>query len=179
VVLAPLLGVLAVALLAAPVEAARRTATFKLTSPAFANGAEIPIGFTCDGASASPPLVWTGVPKKAVQLALIVDDPDAPGGTFVHWVAWNIDPAAGRLPEQNVPATIVQGSNGARSQKYIGPCPPQGSPSHHYRFTLYALSKPPTTQAGATAAELRAAIRRTTLARTRLVGTYQRAGNAR
>jgi hypothetical protein len=163
---------------AVPAGAAKKIAKFELTSPAFANGAEIPIGFTCDGPSASPPLVWTGVPKKTVQLALIVDDPDAPGGTFVHWVAWNIDPAAGRLPEENVPATIVQGTNGAGGQKYTGPCPPHGNPPHHYRFTLYALSKPPSARAGATAARLRAAIRKTTLARTRLVGTYQRTGSA-
>jgi Raf kinase inhibitor-like YbhB/YbcL family protein len=119
--------------------------------------------------------MWKGVPKKTVQLALIVDDPDATVGTFVHWVAWNIDPKAGELPEQNVPATIVQGSNGARSQKYIGPCPPRGDDPHHYRFTLYALSKPPAVQAGATADELRVAIKKTTLAQTRLVGLYQRA----
>jgi Raf kinase inhibitor-like YbhB/YbcL family protein len=107
-----------------------------------------------------------------------VDDPDASNGTFVHWVAWNIDAKPGRLPEQTIPATIVQGSNGAGSQKYIGPCPPPGDGRHHYSFTLYALSRAPSVQAGATAAELRAAIKRSTLARAQLVGTYQRAGNA-
>jgi Raf kinase inhibitor-like YbhB/YbcL family protein len=153
----------------------RKPAKLKLTSPAFVANGEIPIGFTCDGASASPPLAWKGVPKKTVQLALIVDDPDATVGTFVHWVAWNIDPKAGKLPEQNVPATIVQGSNGARSQKYIGPCPPRGDPPHHYRFTMYALSEAPAVHAGASADELRAAVRKITLAKTRLVGTYRRA----
>jgi Raf kinase inhibitor-like YbhB/YbcL family protein len=177
VVLAPVLVLALVAFGAAPAAAAKKAPKLQLSSPAFANGGEIPIGFTCDGASASPPLVWKHVPKKTVQLALIVDDPDA-NGTFVHWVAWNIDPAAGELPEQNPPATIVQGSNGAGSQKYIGPCPPHGDPAHHYRFNLYALSGPPTVQAGATAAQLRAAIKRSTVARTRLVGTYRRSGNA-
>jgi Raf kinase inhibitor-like YbhB/YbcL family protein len=177
-VLAAVLVLAIVAIIAVPAGAAKKAPKLQLTSPAFTNGGEIPIGFTCDGASASPPLVWKHVPKKTVQLALIVDDPDAPGGTFVHWVAWNVDPKAGELPEQNPPATIVQGANGAGSQKYIGPCPPHGNPPHHYRFTLYALSKPPGTQAGATADELRAAIRHSTLARTRLVGTYQRSGNA-
>lgn len=171
-------ALLAPVLLTAPAGAARRAPKFKLTSPAFVNNGEIPVGFTCDGASASPPLVWTGVPKKAVQLALIVDDPDAPNGTFVHWVAWNIDPAAGRLPEEHPPATIVQGSNGVGSQTYTGPCPPRGDPAHHYRFMLYALSKPPAVQAGATAAQLRVAMKKIMLARARLVGTYRRTGKA-
>jgi Raf kinase inhibitor-like YbhB/YbcL family protein len=160
---------------ATPAVAAEKAPKFRLTSPAFAKGAAIPDGFTCEGASASPPLRWKGAPKKAVQLALVVDDPDAPSGTFVHWVAWNIDPTAGELPEQHVPAGVVQGSNSGGSQKYLGPCPPRGDEPHHYRFTLYALSKAPTVSAGATAAELRAAIRSDVLKRTRLVGTYRRA----
>jgi Raf kinase inhibitor-like YbhB/YbcL family protein len=160
---------------ATPAVAAKKAPKFRLTSPAFAKGAAIPDGFTCDGAGASPPLRWKGVPKKAVQLALIVDDPDAPSGTFVHWVAWNIDPGAGELPEQNVPDGVVQGSNSLRTQTYLGPCPPRGDDPHHYRFTLYALSKAPSVAAGTTADELRAAIKPDVLKRTRLVGTYQRA----
>ena len=179
-VVAVLATVAAVATIAtaAPAGAAKtpKAPKFRLTSPAFANGAPIPDGFTCDGASASPPLRWKGVPRKAVQLALIVDDPDAPGGTFVHWVAWNIDPKDGQLPEQNVPAGVVQGDNSIRTAKYLGPCPPRGSDPHHYRFTLYALAKAPSVSPGATADELRAAIARDVLARTRLVGTYQRSG---
>ncbi|HZP29539.1 MAG TPA: YbhB/YbcL family Raf kinase inhibitor-like protein [Acidimicrobiia bacterium] len=172
--LAALIATIAVVGAVATPAGAAKTPRFHLSSPAFASGAAIPDGFTCDGAGASPPLQWTGVPRKAAQLALIVDDPDAPNGTFVHWVAWNIDPKAGELPEQNVLPTVVQGSNGVQTQKYLGPCPPRGDDPHHYRFTLYALSKAPSLQAGATAAELRRAIRRTVLARTRLVGTYQR-----
>ena len=163
---------------AMPGSSAAKPARFRLTSPAFANGAPIPDGFTCDGAGASPPLRWKGVPRKTVQLALIVDDPDAPGGTFVHWVAWNIDPKSRQLPEQNVPAEVIQGANGLRTEKYLGPCPPRGSDPHHYRFTLYALSKAPSVPAGATADELRAAIAGGVLRRTRLVGTYQRSGTA-
>jgi Raf kinase inhibitor-like YbhB/YbcL family protein len=157
---------------------AAKAPKFRLTSPAFANGAPIPDGFTCDGASASPPLRWKGVPRKTVQLALIVDDPDAPSGTFVHWVAWNIDPKGGQLPEQNVPAGVVQGTNSLRTDKYFGPCPPRGDDPHHYRFTLYALAKAPSVATGATAGELRAAIAGDVLRRTRLVGTYQRSGTA-
>ena len=162
----------------APAGAAKTSTKFKVSSPAFANGKPIPVGFTCDGASASPPLKWKGVPKKTVQLALIMEDPDAPGGTFVHWVAWSIDPKAGELPEQNIPPTVVQGSNSLNTAKYLGPCPPRGDHPHHYRFTLYALSKPASVEGGATAASLRVAIRKTTLARARLVGTYQRAGTS-
>ena len=156
---------------------ARRT-KFRLTSPAFADGAPTPTDSPVTARASSPPLRWKGVPRRAVQLALIVDDPDAPGGTFVHWVAWNIDPESGRLPEQNVPAAVIQGANSLRTDKYLGPCPPRGSDPHHYRFTLYALSKAPSVSPGATADELRATIAPDILRRTRLVGTYQRSGTA-
>src|SRR5690242_12941038 len=97
--------------LAAPPAHARRATKFTLTSPAVANGAEIPDGFTCSGAGASPTLKWKNVPRKATSLALIVQDPDAPGGTFVHWVIWGIDPKAGQIVEETVPAGAIQGLN--------------------------------------------------------------------
>jgi Raf kinase inhibitor-like YbhB/YbcL family protein len=155
--------------LAGPATAAR--SKLKLSSPAFANGRAIPSGFTCDGQSASPPLRWKGVPKRTVELAITVEDPDTPIGTFVHWVAWGIDPKAGHLPEQTIPSTVHQGKNGAGGNKYLGPCPPSGN--HHYIFTLYALSKPVTLSSDAGIKDLRAAIKGTVLATAKLVGRYQ------
>ena len=159
---------------------AARKAKFRLTSPAFAEGATIPEGFTCVGANASPPLHWKGVPKQTVQLALIVDDPDAGIGTFVHWVAWNIAPKPAQLPEQTIPAEVLQGANGAGRAAYTGPCPPAGSGVHHYRFNLYALSKAPAVDpgTGTNAGALRRAVKGSVLAKTRLVGTFERSGNA-
>jgi Raf kinase inhibitor-like YbhB/YbcL family protein len=160
------IGVVAVS---APATAARPK--LKLTSPAFKAGGTIPVGFTCEGQNASPPLRWKGVTKKTVELALTMEDPDTARGTFVHWVAWAIDPKAGELPEQNLPSTVKQGSNGVGQAKYLGPCPSTGN--HHYIFTLYALSKPVTIAPGANIDELRAAIKETVQAKATLVGRYE------
>ena len=172
-------GAVGVAVLAVTMVALSTMATaapartkLKLTSPAFRDGGQIPTGFTCDGASASPPLRWKGVPKKTVELAVTMEDPDTAIRTFVHWVAWGIDPKAGQLPEQTIPATVHQGKNGAGQNKYLGPCPPSGN--HHYVFTLYALSKPVTLAPTATIGELRAAIKGTVKGKAKLVGRYER-----
>ncbi|MEX0664291.1 MAG: YbhB/YbcL family Raf kinase inhibitor-like protein [Acidimicrobiia bacterium] len=142
----------------------------KLTSPAFENRGTIPDGFTCDGANASPPLEWKGVPKGTVELAITLEDPDAPSGTFVHWVAWGIDPEAGALPEETLPPDVVEGS-----PSYFGPCPPPGVDPHRYRFTLYALDEPVDLEAGvATADDLRAAVKGTVKGKAKLVGLYGR-----
>jgi hypothetical protein len=159
-----------------PAVAAKKAPKLTLTSPAFPDGAEIPDGFTCTGASASPTLQWKNVPRKTVQLALIVQDPDAPGRTFVHWVIWGLDPKAGQIIEDTVPGGAVQGVNSLGKTGYLGPCPPPGSDPHHYQFTLYALSQGPQVEAGATAAALRAAIKGHVLAKARLVGTFARPG---
>jgi Raf kinase inhibitor-like YbhB/YbcL family protein len=102
-----------------------------------------------------------------------VTDPDAPSGTITHWVAWHLP--KGGLPEQNVPAGIVQGTNTRGNQAYAGPCPPPGSPPHRYMFTVYAVSKRIDLAAGASVDELRAAIKGKAVAVGTLVGTYQRA----
>jgi hypothetical protein len=149
-------------------------AKFRVSSPAFAAGREIPEGFTCTGANANPPLRWRNLPDGAVELALVMDDPDAPSGTFVHWVAWGIDPEAGALPEQAIPAGVVQGSNGTGSATYLGPCPPPGDGPHRYRFTVFAVDEPVELASGAPAAELRDAIAGTVVAKARLVGRYER-----
>jgi Raf kinase inhibitor-like YbhB/YbcL family protein len=132
--------------------------TIKLSSPAFTDGGMIPKEFTCDGPGGSPPLEWSGVPRSAKELALIVEDPDAPMGTFSHWVVVNLSPRVKGL-EQGVPAeaavpaaSIVtegdvtptaaarQGKNDFGKIGYGGPCPPSGT--HHYVFHLYALDVP-------------------------------------
>jgi Raf kinase inhibitor-like YbhB/YbcL family protein len=147
-----------------------------VTSAAFGNNKAIPSGFTCDGSNASPPLKFGSVPKAAKDVALIMSDPDAPSGTFVHWVAWHL-PRAG-LPEQTLPAGIVQGKNSFGNAAYGGPCPPAGSPPHHYILTVSAVSKQITLAPGATADEVRAAIKGNVLAEGKLTGTYQRSTGA-
>ena len=153
---------------AAPVSAGPK---FRLTSSAFEAGADIPVQFSCDGDDTSPPLKWKGAPKRAVELALVLEDPDAPGEVFFHWVLWGIDPAAKTLVEGTLPPDAVEGANSTGQTGYMGPCPPPGD-THRYRFVVYALSKPVTLDAGATAAELRAAIRKSTLAKATLVARF-------
>lgn len=146
--------------------------TFALTSSAFAAGAAIPRVYSCDGRGISPPLSWSGVPDGTAELALLVDDPDARG--FVHWVAAGIPPSSAGLPEgaSGSNAVPVEGRNGAGRDGWTGPCPPSGT--HHYRFTLYAVSKPLGLRAGATADDLRSAVRDVTLATAELEATYTR-----
>jgi Raf kinase inhibitor-like YbhB/YbcL family protein len=147
-------------------------ANLTLTSSAFTDDQPIPVEFTCDGQNTSPPLAWSGVPDTTEQLAIIVDDPDAPSGTFVHWVIWGINPDDGSLATGQVPPSATEGNNGAGSSGYIGPCPPSGV--HHYEFNLFALSAAPDVEAGANAEQLRDAIADITLAEAQLVGTYTR-----
>jgi Raf kinase inhibitor-like YbhB/YbcL family protein len=151
-----------------------------LTSTAFAEGGGIPAKHTCDGADVSPPLAWSGAPSGAATFALIVDDPDAPGGTWVHWVLFNLPGSASALPE-DVPKTdqlhqlgaAEQGRNDFRRVGYGGPCPPPGGP-HHYVFRLYALNQARPLGAGASKQDVERAIRGHVLAEARLTGTYAR-----
>jgi Raf kinase inhibitor-like YbhB/YbcL family protein len=112
-------------------------ATLVLTSPAFEDGGTVPQRYTCTGRNESPPLQWSGVPADAGSLALVVTDPDAPGGTYVHWVVLNLDKGTRALQAGALPAGAVQARNSAGHARYDGPCPPDGT--HHYRFTVYAL----------------------------------------
>jgi Raf kinase inhibitor-like YbhB/YbcL family protein len=111
--------------------------TFRISSPAFKHNDHIPPKYTCDGADVNPPLVIENTPAGTKSLALIVDDPDAPGGMWVHWVVWNIDPAVAAIKENSVPSGAQQGINDFRSRNYGAPCPPSGT--HRYFFKLYAL----------------------------------------
>lgn len=143
-----------------------------ITSPAFSHNGIIPEKFTCDGIDVSPPLSISNVPEKTKSLALIVDDPDAPMGTWVHWVVWNISPGTGEIPENTVPPGALQGTNDFGKQRYGGPCPPSGT--HRYFFKLFALNAPLTLTAGATKAKVEEAMSGHLLEKTELVGLYQR-----
>jgi Raf kinase inhibitor-like YbhB/YbcL family protein len=121
-----------------PVSGKRAGATIDLRSSAFASGATMPRRYTCDGADVSPPLSWSKVPAGAAQLALTLEDLDAPGGSFTHWAIAGLDPATSGLAEAARPAGAVAGRNDFGKLGYGGPCPPRGQ-RHRYRFVLYAL----------------------------------------
>jgi Raf kinase inhibitor-like YbhB/YbcL family protein len=146
--------------------------TITVSSTAFPDGGDLPRRYTCDGDDVSPPLDFAGVPDGAQELALLVEDPDAPSGTFTHWVAWGIDPAKGALAEGESPGGT--GTNDFRRRGYAGPCPPRGAP-HRLVFTVLALSRRLDLAAGATADDLRQAVTGTVLDEGRLVGRYARA----
>jgi Raf kinase inhibitor-like YbhB/YbcL family protein len=145
---------------------------FKLRSAAFADGTVIPRRHTCEGEDVSPPLSWSDPPEGTGSLALVVDDPDAPGGTFTHWVAWDIDPAAGELGEgQPAPS---EGQNDFGRVGYGGPCPPPGHGPHRYSHRLYALGEPLGVQPGADKVEVERALKGRSLGTAELMGTYER-----
>lgn len=142
----------------------------KLSSPAFAHEGAIPSMFTCDGSDINPALEVAGVPAEAQSLALIVDDPDAPGGTWLHWTMWNIDPATTRIEENSVPAGVVQGMTDFETVGWGGPCPPSGT--HRYYFKLYALDMMLDLSSGASLQQLEAAMQGHILEQVELMGTY-------
>jgi Raf kinase inhibitor-like YbhB/YbcL family protein len=146
----------------------------RLTSPAFEPGAPIPPRFTCAGEDVSPPLRWTGVPADARSLALLLEDPDAPGGTFVHWTLFALAPSTTGVGEGEVPAGAREGKNSFGDEGYGGPCPPEGDEPHRYSFVLYALRSAPDLDAGADPDQVRSAIAERALARGRLTGRFER-----
>lgn len=150
--------------------------TMKLESSAFSANGLIPSEYTCDGKNISPPLTWTEVPTGTQSLALIVDDPDAPRGTFVHWVVYNLPATLTELPAHVTTETDLsgglQGKNDFRSLGYGGPCPPSGT--HRYFFKLYALDQPLKLPAGASKAQVLATAEGHILASTELIGRYHR-----
>jgi Raf kinase inhibitor-like YbhB/YbcL family protein len=146
----------------------------KLTSSAFADGAGIPVRYSCDGADRSPPLAWSEAPKGASSLALILADPDAPGGTFVHWTLYDIDPKLTKLAEGAVPSGAIEGENSFGKKGYGGPCPPKGDNPHHYEFAVYSLRDKPQLAAGASPPDVQEQIAKLALARGTLTGTFGR-----
>jgi len=154
------------------------TTGLTISSTAFASGASIPVQYTCDGTNISPPLTWSGAPEGTQSFALIVDDPDAPGGTFVHWVLFNMPAttsslAEGVSPGGTLPTGSLEGVTDFGRQEYGGPCPPPGS-SHRYYFRLYALDTALNLAAGATRAQVDQAMSGRILAQAELMGTYAR-----
>jgi len=146
-----------------------------IRSTAFDDGQPIPTMYTGDGDNISPPLVIENAPEGTVELALIVDDPDAPQPEpWVHWVLYKIRAETTRLPEGQIPEGAVEGVNSWRKTGYRGPAPPPGRGVHHYRFTIYALSEPVELETGAEKDRLLRAIADTTLAKATLTGTYER-----
>jgi len=159
--------------------AAAPAAGMSVRAPAIPPGGRIPTALTCDGAGRSPALAWSGVPPGTRELALTMLDPDAPGGTFVHWVAYGIEPRARGLPAAVPPRPVVarprvrQGVNGTGGAGYTGPCPPPGS-VHRYVLTLLALRRPLALPPGVDAERLQAAVRGRVIATADLVGRYGR-----
>lgn len=150
----------------------------RLTSSAFVAGEKIPTRYTCDGEDISPPLKWDKAPPGTASLALICDDPDAPAGTWLHWVIYNIQPDKQSLPERisQAPALIAnefQTRNDFGNYGYNGPCPPGGK-AHRYFFKLYALDFMPKPTQDMTKAELEKIMEGHILAEGSLMGTYQR-----
>jgi len=143
-----------------------------LVSPVFRDGTNIPIPYTCKGQNVSPPLNITGVPGGAKSLALIMHDPDAVSGDFVHWIMWDIPARAQSIAVNSVPVGAVVGPNGGSQNKYMGPCPPPGTGIHHYLFELYALNKtlglPPATNRD----QLQKAMASRVIAKTTLTGLF-------
>ena len=144
----------------------------KLESPVFPNNDKIPSKYTCDGMNVNPPLKISEVPAAAKSLVLILDDPDAPSGDFVHWTVWNIAPATVEIQEDSVPAGAVQGSTDFGSSGYGGPCPPSGA--HHYQFKLYALDTVLNIPQSSKKKDIEQAINAHVLDQALLVGLYQR-----
>ncbi|MGH7972058.1 MAG: YbhB/YbcL family Raf kinase inhibitor-like protein [Limisphaerales bacterium] len=152
----------------------------QLTSSAFKSGEPIPATYTCDAKDVSPPLEWSGAPAQAKSLVLLVNDPDAPVGDWVHWVLYDLPAGTSALPEDLPKGQYVlngarQGLNDFRHLGYGGPCPPPGKP-HRYFFRIYALDRLLDLKPGLTRKEIETAMQGHVLAEGQLIGTYQRRG---
>lgn len=150
-----------------------REASLTLTSAAFNSGQMIPKRYTCDGENINPPLSVSGIPEGTQSLSLIVDDPDAPTGTWVHWLVWNIPPQFSDIPEDSSPPSALQGTNDFGKEQWGGPCPPPGL-EHRYAFKLFALDALLELQRGANKPLLEKAMEGHILNQTELIGIYAR-----
>jgi Raf kinase inhibitor-like YbhB/YbcL family protein len=141
-------------------------------SAAFQMAGKIPTQYTCAASNVNPPLFFRGVPVEAKSLAVIMDDPDAPGGLFTHWLVWNIDPTVTQISEKSVPKDALQGTNDFGNIRYGGPCPPSGT--HRYFFHVFALDQPLDLKAGSKRSQLEKALSGHILARGQLMAYYTR-----
>ncbi|PWU04503.1 MAG: YbhB/YbcL family Raf kinase inhibitor-like protein [Verrucomicrobia bacterium] len=148
----------------------------EITSSAFGNGEMIPMKYTCDGDNMSVPLQWSGLPKGTKALALIMDDPDTPKGTFVHWVVYNIPVEVAGFAEniESYPKGVLVGQNSQGENGYKGPCPPDKK--HRYFFKLYALDRRLELKEGATKEDVVTAMKDRVLGQAELMGEYDRPG---
>jgi Raf kinase inhibitor-like YbhB/YbcL family protein len=144
----------------------------KITSSAFENKQMMPQKYTCDGENTNPPLQINDIPKEAQSLVLIVDDPDAPSGDWVHWLVWNINPETKFIAENELPHGAIQGINDFGKQNYGGPCPPSGT--HRYQFKIYALDISLNLPPGSRKKDLEKAIEDHILDKDILIGLYKR-----
>lgn len=147
-------------------------AALQITSPAFQNNGNIPRQYTCDGKDINPPLVIENVPKGTKSIAVIVDDPDAPVGVWVHWVLWNIDSNTKEIKENAVPQGAVEGMNDFKRHAYGGPCPPSGT--HRYFFKVYALDTMLDISPNSQKSALKKAMKGHVLTEGQIVGLYKR-----
>lgn len=144
----------------------------KIESPAFKDNELIPPEYTCDGENVNPPLIIGDVPVNAKSLVLIVDDPDAPGGTFIHWTVWNISPDTKEIPENSCPENAAEGMTDSGRPGYCAPCPPYGT--HRYFFKLFALDITLDLDASARIADIEHKMEENIVAKAQLVGLYRR-----
>lgn len=144
----------------------------RITSPTFEHNSSIPAKYTCDGENISPPLNIEQIPDNAKSLVLIVDDPDAPAGTWVHWLIWNINPNTSSIQENSIPPNSIEGTTSFGNTGYGGPCPPNGT--HRYFFRIYALDTSIELNSTATKSELEKSIVDHIVDHAELIGLYHR-----
>ena len=144
----------------------------ELSSPVFKNNQKIPQKYTCDGENINPPFDIDNVPDDAKSLALIVEDPEAPGETWSHWILWNISPLTFKIKEGSLPKGVTQGLNDFQKHSYVGPCPPSGI--HHYHFRLFALDKIFDFKSSFERKDLEEGIKKNIIESAKLIGIYKR-----
>ena len=154
--------------------ASRAPSSIRVSSPQFQDGGEIPRANTCDGAGTSPELGFSGLPAKTAEVAVLVDDPDAPSGDFRHWTLWGVKPDARSIRAGAPPAGSKTADNDAGKPGWTGPCPPEGDSQHHYVFSVRALGEPIDAANGADAGTARDEIDKATIAQGEITGTYGR-----
>jgi Raf kinase inhibitor-like YbhB/YbcL family protein len=145
---------------------------FQLLSPVFQDGANIPVQYTCKGQNINPPLSILNSPAGTLGYALIMHDPDAVNGDFLHWMMWDIPASTDSILPSSVPVGAIQGKNGSGSPGYTGPCPPKGTGNHRYIFEFFAVNKATGLTQSATEQDLRDALKDKTIAETRLTGMF-------